>query len=78
MSEDESDVEQHRSKSKRTKKMTEVERLAEMERQRRQKEAEQKVAYLYETFLFSFKRNSGTQRNVFLKEFGTYSIGLVC
>lgn len=36
----------HRKKN-RSRKMDEVERLAEMERQRRQKEAEQKVCYLF-------------------------------
>ena len=40
----------HHKKSSRSRKLTEVERLAEMERQRRQKEAEQKVSFL----LFGF------------------------
>lgn len=35
----------HHKKSSRSRKLTEVERLAEMERQRRQKEAEQKVSF---------------------------------
>lgn len=44
-------IPKHRKKN-RSRKMDEVERLAEMERQRRQKEAEQKVSYMRISYSF--------------------------